>query len=115
MNLDFCTYDKENDIHYIDYSGKIDLQTGLTRIEYLEAYFKSYQKSGTLIKVLLDASWYQKYSPEVHDELARIARSIFFEKFEVKLAVIDANYECQLSDIEAWFKNKNVAIDWLLE
>ncbi len=113
MKPEFYTYDREQDIHYIDYSGVINWQTGLQRLEKLEVHFRKWQIPGKPLKILMDARTYRKYSPEVHDRLAKKAREVFRKKFLVKLAVLDANYACQLSDDEAWFTELPAAIAWL--
>lgn len=112
---EFCTYNTETQIHYIDYSGRIDLAEGKKRIEQLEEYFTSFVQSGKTIRVLMDARKYEKFSPEIHDQLAKLARQNFNKEFKIKLAVVDANYHQQLSATEAWFTNIDMAINWLNE
>lgn len=114
MALDFYSYDKATDIHYIDYSGKIDMQSGLRRIALLEKLLLSEQNADKREKVLLDARFYIKHSPEVHDELSKLSRNTFGTQSAIKLAVVDANYECLLSDVEAWFTDYEKAVAWLI-
>ena len=113
LNLDYCNYIQEFDIHYIDYSGVIDLNEGLSRIEYLEKYFNANKKTEKPLKVLMDARYYIKFSPETHDKLAKIAREIFHEKFVIILAVLNSEHSIILSDKEGWFTSEKKALNWL--
>lgn len=112
-NPDYYKYLNEFNIHYIDYSGIIDLNEGLKRIEFLEKYFNTRNKNGVPIKVLMDAREYIKSSPETHDNLAKISREKFHQKFEIVLAVLNSEYDTILSEKEAWFTSENRAMDWL--
>ena len=112
-NLDFCKYLKESNIHYVDYSGVIDLNEGLRRIAALVKYFNEHKKDGMPIKVLMDARDYVKFSPETHDKLAKISREELNGKFEIVLAVLNSEYETIISEKEAWFTSEKKAMDWL--
>jgi hypothetical protein len=113
INLDYCKYIQASGIHKVDYSGVINLDEGLSRIENLEKYFNINKKPGEAIKVLMDARKYIKHSPETHDKLAKLSRKIFHEKFEIFLAVLNPEHSNVLSDKEAWFTSVKDAHNWL--
>ena len=112
-NLDYCNYIQEFDIHYIDYSGVIDLNEGLSRIENLEKYFNTNKRTEKPLKVLMDARYYIKLSTETHDKIAKMSRDIFNKKFEIILAVLNLGHSTVLSDKEGWFTSEKAAMNWL--
>lgn len=116
MQLYFCKYLKEYDIHIIDYSGRINLENGIKRINQLEAYFEIYYNSDKPFKILMDTENYIKDSPETHDALAKISREKFGinSKFKnIHTAIVNKEYNCSISENEQWFILKDQAINWL--
>ena len=113
LNLGYCKYIQEFDVHNVDYSGVINLNEGLSRIENLEKYFNVNKRTGESIKVLMDVRKYIKHSPETHDKLAKLSREIFHEKFEIFLAVLNPEHSTVLSANEAWFTSEKDAHNWL--
>jgi hypothetical protein len=114
-DLAYCKFMPKYDVHRIDYSGVIDMDEGLARIENLEKYFNTNKITGKPLKVLMDARDYIKYSPETHDKLAKISRDLFYSKFDIILAVLNAEHRSIMSQKEGWFTNENDALNWLIE
>ena len=115
--MDFYQYLEKFDIHRIDYSGRIDLEEGLARIEQLETFFKTHRTEGAPFNVLMDARGYIKASPETHDTLAKISRGKFNNESETihfMTAVINDQYTCAISQYEHWFLCEEDAIQWLV-
>ena len=115
--MDFYRYKTDLDIHYIDYSGRIDLKEGLTRIAFLEKCFQENSSNQKSLKILMDARGYIKACPETHDKLAKISH----QKFDTEMggvrkytAVLNDQYDFKKSDIEQWFTDEKAAIEWLL-
>ena len=75
--MEFYQYLEQLDIHFVDYSGRIGLEEGLSRINELEKHFNKYKVAEKPLKVLMDARGYIKASPETHDTLAKISREKF--------------------------------------
>jgi hypothetical protein len=105
-------------IYVIDYSGKIDLEEGLSRMEQLEKHFNLCISDGVSLKVLFDVRNTTWESVQTHDALAKIAR----QKFDTEpknmrryTAILNNQYSGPTFDNECWFTSKDEALNWLLQ
>jgi hypothetical protein len=117
-NMEFCQFLQDIDVHVIDYSGEINLEEGLSRIEQLGNYLKPYIAKRTPLKLLFDFRNAMWESPETHDALAKKAR----QKFGIELnnirkytAILNNQYSGPTFENERWFTSKEEAINWLIQ
>lgn len=110
----FHKYDKELDIHFIDFTYEISLDTGTTRIQELEKRLNKSSNSGSPIKILLNTKGYEKNHPEIHDNLAKLAREKFKDRV-LYTAVLNDQYSFKISENECWFTDNDDAIKWLIQ
>jgi hypothetical protein len=116
--MGFYQFLQDVSIYVIDYSGKIDLEEGLSRMEQLEKHFNLYISDGVPLKILLDVRNTIWESVQTHDALAKIAR----QKFETApknghkyTAILNNQYSGPTFDNECWFTSKDEALNWLLQ
>jgi len=113
----FYQFLADTGIHLVDYSGKIDLLTGLSRMEKLQHYFEKHLDRGLSFKILFDVRKTVWADEQTHTELARIARCKFASILHNNpncIAIINNQYNGSASDNERWFTGKDEAINWLL-
>ncbi|HPG38299.1 MAG TPA: hypothetical protein PLP19_01890 [bacterium] len=104
-------------IHLVDYSGKIDLQTGLSRMEKLQHYFDKHVEQGLSLKILFDVRKTVWADEQTHTELAQIARCKFAtsrHNYPAYIAIVNNQYNGSAFDNERWFTGKDEAMNWLL-
>lgn len=115
--MHFYRYLEDFDIHFIEYSGRIDLEEGLERIKFLEKLFIKVCNSGKPLKILMDARGYIKENPETHDRLAKISHAKFdtgMSNIIKYTAVLNDEYVFEKSPNEIWFTDKQGAVNWLI-
>jgi len=113
--MKFIHFIKDGDIHLIDYSGKITLDDGISRMETLAEYFSS-SVTGDLIKVIFDVRKTEWDSLQAHGILSAtfrktLNRQMFYKK--ILLAVLNDRYQSPVSENEHWFTKEEDAIRWL--
>ena len=114
--MSFYWFDNNTGIHTVDYSGKINYEEGINRMEQLKEYFKVNTPIGSPIRVLFDVRKTVWENVQTHNELSKIARKIFNSdklQFRIYTAVLNNQYNNQSFDIECWFTNNEAAVLWL--
>jgi hypothetical protein len=116
--MGFYQFLEDDGIHIIDYSGKIDLAEGLSRMEQLEKQFNLHISDGVQLKVLFDVRNTIWESLQTHDALAKIARQKFAtapKNIHRYTAILNNQYSGPTFENEHWFTSKDEALDWLLQ
>lgn len=114
----FIQFLKEKEVYIIDYSGFIDLEEGLLRMEELEKYFSLYYSNRDTLKLLFDVRNTIWQSIETHNTLAKIARQKFTKEQNNKrmyTAILNNHYNIPSFENENWFTNKEEALEWLAQ
>jgi hypothetical protein len=116
--MGFYQFLEEVGVHRFDYSGVMDLDMGLSRMEQVEKIFSSHISGGKPLKVLIDFRNTDWENMQTHDALAKIAR----EKFSAKshythfyTAIVNNQYDGPSFENEHWFTRKDEALYWLVE
>lgn len=106
------------DVHLIDCSGRVDLATGLARLDALEQAFEARPPRGGLRRVLIDFRETEWDSEATHRALSIATR----ERFElrpanasIRLAIVNQRWAGRLSPNEHWFFERHDALRWLDE
>ncbi len=113
----FYQFIEDVGIHIIDYSGIIDFEDGLSRMEQLEKHFALCAFDGVPLKLLFDVRNTIWDSMQTHDALAKIARYKFGtvpNNIRRYLAVLNNQYNGPTFEHEHWFTNRDEALKWLL-
>jgi hypothetical protein len=115
--MGFYQFIEDNGVHIIDYSGIIDYEDGLSRMEQLEKHFALFASDGVPLKLLFDVRNVIWDSTQTHDTLAKIARHKFGtmpNNIRRYLAVLNNQYNGSTFENEHWFTSKDEALNWLL-
>jgi hypothetical protein len=116
--MEFYQFKEDVGIHIIDYSGLVDFEEGLSRLEQLEKNFDLNGSDGVPLKLLLDVRNTVWDSVQTHNALAKIARDKFDSnpKFIQKYtAILNNQYIGTTFENEHWFTSKDEALNWLIQ
>ncbi len=116
--MEFYQFIEDVGIYILDYSGFIDFEEGLSRMEQLEKHFDLYGSDGVPLKLLLDVRNTIWDSVQTHNALAKIAHYKFDiePKFIHKYtAVLNNQYNGTTFENEHWFTSKDDALNWLIQ
>jgi hypothetical protein len=109
-------YVAETGIHVIDCSGRVDLATGMARLELLEQAFAALAARGGVRRVLIDFRETEWDSEETHRALSRATRERFGltpENAGIRFAIVNQRWGGRMSDNEHWFLVRDDALGWL--
>ena len=109
-------YEPESDVHILDCSGKVTLETGVARLRELEHELTAHQPRDGVAKLLIDFRNTVWENENVHMELSRITRTEFGlnpDNSSIRAAIVNTRWSGQISDNERWFLSDIVAMQWL--
>lgn len=109
-------YLADTDIHVFDCSGRIDLATGMARLDVLEHAFAAQPPRGSVRRVLIDFRETEWDSEETHRALSHATRERFGLKPEnasIRVAIVNQRWGGRMSDNEHWFLVRADALGWL--
>jgi hypothetical protein len=105
------------DIYVLDFSGKIDLENGLSNIQQFEIFANERITEGVPFKLLVDFRNTEWDSTKTHDALAKLARKKFnpgLESVYGNTAILNNQFNGSTFPNEYWFMNEDEALNWLL-
>ena len=111
-------YLEATDVHLIDCSGKVDLATGLARLDALALEFEAHPPRTGVRRLLIDFRETEWDSQATHEALSIATRERFDltpENARLRVAIVNKRWEGCLSDNEHWFFEKHDALRWLDE
>jgi hypothetical protein len=106
------------DILFIDYSGIITLENGISNMDIIENEIRNLSLNKAKIKLLFDIRNTLWESIETHNTLSAISRKKFNQQnFEstIYTAILNKELSSPTFENEHWFCNKEDAIKWLIE
>ncbi len=109
-------YLPDDDVHWIDCGGRVDLETGLSRLRLLESELAARPLQGTRRKLLIDFRGTVWDSEETHRQLSTITRRDFglnADNPTLRAAIVNQRWSGVLSDNEHWFLTFEEALVWL--
>lgn len=109
-------YLEDSDVHVLDCSGRVDLQTGLARLSALELELKRRPMRGEHRLLLVDFRNTVWESEEVHLQLARTTRCDFgfrADNTALRAAILNNGWQGPVSENEHWFLTESDALHWL--
>lgn len=109
-------YLESSDVHVLDCSGKVDLQTGLAGLRALEFELKRRPMRGEHRLLLVDFRNTVWESEEVHLQLARTTRCDFgfsADNTALRTAILNDGWQGPVSENEHWFLTESEALQWL--
>ena len=109
-------YLADTDVHLFDCSGRIDLATGMARLELLEQAFAAQPARGGVRRVLIDFRDTEWDSEETHRALSHATRERFGltpQNAGIRVAIVNQRWGGRMSDNEHWFLVRDEALGWL--
>lgn len=114
--MSFYRYDRDSDVHIVDCSGKVTLETGMARLRGLDVKLAVRQPRDGVAKLLIDFRNTVWEDDNVHMELSRITRTEFGlnpGNSSIRAAIVNTRWGGQVSDNEHWFLSDAAAMQWL--
>ena len=114
-DVSFYRYLPDFDVHWVDCGGRVDLETGLSRLKLLATELAKRPHSGAPRKLLIDFRKTVWDSEETHRELSRITRRDFLhaDNPTLRAAIVNERWSGALSENEHWFFAAEDALAWL--
>ncbi len=112
------SYLHNNDILFIDYSGVITIENGITNMDLIENEIRNISLNKANINLLFDIRDTIWENSETHNTLSNISRKKFNQQnfeFNIFTAILNNEFISPTFENEHWFCNKEDAITWLLE
>jgi hypothetical protein len=112
----FYRYIEDSDVHVIDCSGRVDLETGLSRLKTLERELHARPVRGQRRKLLIDFRHTVFESEDVHRQLSIVTRRDFgldAKNAAISAAIVNNRWAGTLADNEHWFLDESEALEWL--
>jgi hypothetical protein len=109
-------YLEDSDVHVLDCSGRVDLQTGLARLKAFDLELKRRPIKGSRRLLLVDFRNTVWESEDVHLQLARTTRCDFglnADNPALRAAILNNGWQGPVSDNEHWFLAESEAFQWL--
>ncbi len=107
---------KDSDILLIDYSGKINLENGISNMNLIEKKFREFSLNRTCIKIIFDVKNTIWESLETKYALSKIAHEKFSSKnlgFVIYAALLNNEHNFLSFENQHFFIEKEDAINWL--
>lgn len=113
----FYQFRSDIDVHVIDCSGYIDLETGLARLLVLQHELDARPPSNGVSRLLIDFRNTVWHDETVHMELSKTTRTRLLhpDNSAIRAAIVNTRVRGQVSDNEHWFSREDEALDWLSE
>ncbi|HKO52453.1 MAG TPA: hypothetical protein VJV79_32320 [Polyangiaceae bacterium] len=114
--MSFHRYDRDSEVHIIDCSGQLSLETGMTRLQVLKRELAEHPPVDGVAKLLIDFRNTVWEDENVHMQLSRITRAEFGLKpgnSSIRAAFVHTGGSGGVSDNERWFASEAAAMDWL--
>ena len=105
-------------ILFIDYSGIITIENGISNIDLIEKEIRNRSLNTIKIRILFDTRETIWDSIETHNALSVIARKKFDSQntgLTIYTAILNSKLNGQTFENEQWFCNKSDAVKWLVE
>ena len=109
-------YLEDSDVHVVDCSGRVDLETGLASLEALDLELKRRPVKGTHRLLLVDFRKTVWEGEDVHLQLARTTRCDFgfnADNTGIRAAILNNGWQGRVSENEHWFLTESEALQWL--
>ena len=109
-------YLADSDVHVFDCSGRIDLATGMARLDVLEHAFAALPARGGVRRMLIDFRETSWDCEETHRALSSATRERFGltpENASIRVAIVNQRWGGRMSDNEHWFLVREDALRWL--
>ena len=113
----FYRYLEDSDVHVVDCSGKVDLETGLSRLQTLARELAARPPRRGRRNLLIDFRRTVFESEDVHRRLSEVTRRDFglhAGNTTIRAAILVNHWSGALADNERWFLDESAAMDWLL-
>lgn len=112
------SYLHKEDIIFIDYSGFITIENGVSNMDIIEKEIRRLSLNKDKIKLLFDTRNTIWENIETHNTLSAISRKKFDQQnfeFKIYTAILNKEFDGSSFEQEHWFCNKKDAIAWLVE
>ena len=112
----FYRYIEDSDVHVVDCSGRVDLETGLSRLRALARELDVRPIRGSQRKLLIDFRHTVFESEDVHRQLSIVTRRDFgldAGNAAIRVAILDNRRSGSMADNERWFLDESDALEWL--